>query len=1044
MSLIYKNASGQILNKKEAKAAKQGNQDYQALDSTNQIGVYEARGKRSTQEDRVIFDTIKDFDIPFEEQKSLLKETFAVMQEKNCKELDCGSTAIVSVIDQDKIVTASIGDSTAYILIFNKDGSFARAERLNTILHKADLNTAEGLRAKVIAEKKNKRIPELNSNNEWRLGDSLGVSRAIGDTGSEDFGLSHEPDVYETTYQLPPNGYGFVVAACDGLTERMSENELYNFIQLNQALEPHELAKVLVEKAIEKGSGDNVSVIVTPLNHSSENQKSKTKKIIAVTDGHGGSTVSQALSDDFLSVFRQLLPTKKPSPSYRKLASWSTEEKIAWAMSVPSLTLDKMFQTSFVRKVAGKISSFFGFPTLNTMLMNASGEQITKVALSNPRQEVLDPIFKRQGRFFSGIDFRNKFDLNDLFDLVIANNLEINNRIINDEDFLASVGNAIDTLSNHVKTYSSAIQKLTTPAQTLDKILFILEEKIKNCKDSNAWLSLYKGFDQETQIWLQGTHLLEGKGNIKGESFSKFKEDLSVFISKDRKTIRADINTESRQYSNKIRSLGYLKTLQSLNNETVYTALHKDKDKYMLKEKDFLSNGLIDVLIYGDEFLIDNILKKDFVSSHLVRAGFKDKFNIHKIKDILRNVLSKEDRLFEERTIEFLMEVNKEAVIDLLLNKKYLFSALKSEKVTQNIFQELSGALSAESETRFNLFKNVFSKLPLKQKRNVYIYLMKNDACSKDERIRAWLSPEEFFDACHESSKVSPSDFSEIITKFGFSFMEGLLKDASLSEKTLALNLNPIINAIPASRQIEIFQKLFEEGLDKIIPNSMGDSVLVSAFFTPSPFSNKAPFIRMMSRMCNDRDFIEPCDKVISKLINQDAKNLAFPIMLTLWDMAEKNSVIGLSVKRFEDEILSKNSNVILKAFIADHWCFSNHSEYSKQAYIQFVGRIIKIMLLTVDQERKMPNAYDSIKEFINSNKENRELLTYLKQEFANTCLVPLIENAQVISFSSNKNESGEKGKRLPSFLKTNSFKDCKEANLNHPLFEDDMKITVK
>ncbi len=120
---------------------------------------------------------------------------------------------------------------------------------------------------------------------DWRIKD-LSVSRSFGDLDSEPF-LTARPDVYK--YKLE-GGDKFIVLACDGLFDVMENQDVVNFI-LGEMYDPTtkqkkintniNVAKRLAEHAIQKGSGDNVSIVVYFLdNHDVlTNKDSKDKKI---------------------------------------------------------------------------------------------------------------------------------------------------------------------------------------------------------------------------------------------------------------------------------------------------------------------------------------------------------------------------------------------------------------------------------------------------------------------------------------------------------------------------------------------------------------------------------------------------------------------------------------------------------------------------------------------------------------------------------------------------------------------------------------------
>jgi serine/threonine protein phosphatase PrpC len=98
-----------------------------------------------------------------------------------------------------------------------------------------------------------------------RIG-SLSVSRAFGDVSEEPY-VTCLPDVF--CYKLIDNDK-FIVIACDGLYDVLSNDEVINFILIecydiktNKRKNKHiNISKKIAEHAITKGSSDNVSVIV--------------------------------------------------------------------------------------------------------------------------------------------------------------------------------------------------------------------------------------------------------------------------------------------------------------------------------------------------------------------------------------------------------------------------------------------------------------------------------------------------------------------------------------------------------------------------------------------------------------------------------------------------------------------------------------------------------------------------------------------------------------------------------------------------------------
>jgi len=103
---------------------------------------------------------------------------------------------------------------------------------------------------------------------------TMAVSRSIGDiafkhpsfTLGSPSGVSAEPDIFETVLS---EDLAFVVLACDGLWDVMKHQEVSDFVLLNlcQCDDPQKVSEQLVQKALQRGSGDNVTVVVVAFRH---------------------------------------------------------------------------------------------------------------------------------------------------------------------------------------------------------------------------------------------------------------------------------------------------------------------------------------------------------------------------------------------------------------------------------------------------------------------------------------------------------------------------------------------------------------------------------------------------------------------------------------------------------------------------------------------------------------------------------------------------------------------------------------------------------
>ena len=91
----------------------------------------------------------------------------------------------------------------------------------------------------------------------YRVGD-LAVSRAFGDGDNAPY-ISQEPDIY---YKKITENTEYIVMACDGLWDVIDNKELNSLIKKFKENGSKNLAISLVNEALKRKSGDNISVMV--------------------------------------------------------------------------------------------------------------------------------------------------------------------------------------------------------------------------------------------------------------------------------------------------------------------------------------------------------------------------------------------------------------------------------------------------------------------------------------------------------------------------------------------------------------------------------------------------------------------------------------------------------------------------------------------------------------------------------------------------------------------------------------------------------------
>ncbi|BES89407.1 Protein phosphatase type 2C [Nesidiocoris tenuis] len=161
-----------------------------------------------------------------------------------------GTTALIALIEGSKLIVANVGDSRGVMC-----DSKGRAIPLS-FDHKPQQ----------VREKK--RIEEaggfVSYNGVWRVSGILATSRAMGD-----YPLKHkklviaDPDIltFDLSYHKPQ----FLMFASDGLWDMFSNEEAVEFVRLRLESEPHFGAKSITVQSFQRGSLDNITVLVINL-----------------------------------------------------------------------------------------------------------------------------------------------------------------------------------------------------------------------------------------------------------------------------------------------------------------------------------------------------------------------------------------------------------------------------------------------------------------------------------------------------------------------------------------------------------------------------------------------------------------------------------------------------------------------------------------------------------------------------------------------------------------------------------------------------------
>ncbi|KAK7840654.1 putative protein phosphatase 2c 51 [Quercus suber] len=199
-----------------------------------------------------LLNTIQEIDFKFS-QASRIYEAFQ-------KKIFSGSTATVALLVDGKILIANVGDSKALLCTKKiQSGNMTTSLSVTKLTEdhhpdrddeRARIEAAGGSVVSVWG------VPRVN-----RI---LTLSRAIGDVYLKRFGVIAVPQV--TGWQPLDANDRFLVVSSDGVFESLTPQDVCDLIYDSSSCSPlSSLGDCIVNTAFEKGSMDNLSVIVVPL-----------------------------------------------------------------------------------------------------------------------------------------------------------------------------------------------------------------------------------------------------------------------------------------------------------------------------------------------------------------------------------------------------------------------------------------------------------------------------------------------------------------------------------------------------------------------------------------------------------------------------------------------------------------------------------------------------------------------------------------------------------------------------------------------------------
>ncbi|XP_062224067.1 probable protein phosphatase 2C 10 [Phragmites australis] len=178
--------------------------------------------------------------------KSAIAETYnhtdsEFLKADSSQTRDAGSTASTAIIVGDRLLVANVGDSRAVVC---KGGEAIAVSRD----HKPDQSDER------------QRIEEAGGfvmwAGTWRVGGVLAVSRAFGDKLLKQYVVA-DPEIKE---EVVDSSLEFLILASDGLWDVVTNEEAVAMVK--PIHDPEQAAKRLLQEACQRGSSDNITVVI--------------------------------------------------------------------------------------------------------------------------------------------------------------------------------------------------------------------------------------------------------------------------------------------------------------------------------------------------------------------------------------------------------------------------------------------------------------------------------------------------------------------------------------------------------------------------------------------------------------------------------------------------------------------------------------------------------------------------------------------------------------------------------------------------------------
>jgi protein phosphatase 1L len=163
------------------------------------------------------------------------------LKSENTQNKDAGSTASTAILVGDRLLVANVGDSRAVICRGGNAFAVSRDHKPDQTDERQRIEEAGGF---------------VMWAGTWRVGGVLAVSRAFGDRLLKQYVVA-DPEIQEEKID---NSLEFLILASDGLWDVVTNEEA---VAMTKPIEdPEVAAKRLMHEAYQRGSGDNITIVV--------------------------------------------------------------------------------------------------------------------------------------------------------------------------------------------------------------------------------------------------------------------------------------------------------------------------------------------------------------------------------------------------------------------------------------------------------------------------------------------------------------------------------------------------------------------------------------------------------------------------------------------------------------------------------------------------------------------------------------------------------------------------------------------------------------